>query len=149
LILLGLALVVAEAFSPSFGILGIGGTVALVLGAVLLFDSDVPGLEISWPAIAGLAVASLSFSLVVARLAVRVHRRRIVTGVEELIGARGRVLDWQGGKGHVFVHGERWQARAAPGKAPAPGDRVVVRAVDGLTLVVDAAPPAPEGQGAP
>lgn len=141
LILLGLSLILAEAFSPSFGVLGIGGTVAVVLGAVLLFDSDVPGLQIYWPALAGLAVASLIFSLVVARLAVRVHRRRVVTGIEEMIAARGRVLDWQGTRGHVFVHGEHWEARAASGQPPSPGDAVVIRALDGLTLVVDKVPP--------
>jgi membrane-bound serine protease (ClpP class) len=149
LILLGLALVLAEAFSPSFGILGIGGTVAVVLGAVLLFDSDVPGLELSWPALGGLAVASLIFSLVVGRLAVRVHGRRVVTGVEEMIGARCRVLDWQDSRGHVFMHGERWQARAAPGALPIAGAQVVVLAVDGLTLVVEPAPPAPDGPAVP
>lgn len=134
LILLGLALVIAEMFSPSFGILGIGGTVAIVLGAMLMFDSDVPGLEISWPAVGALALASLVFTLVVAQLALRVHRRRVATGREEMIGSRARVLEWEGGKGHVFVHGERWQARADVPLLP--GDEVDVRAMDGLMLTV-------------
>jgi membrane-bound serine protease (ClpP class) len=69
-----LALIIAEAFSPSFGILGVGGTVAVVLGAIMIFDTDIPGMEMSWPALAALAVASLLFSLLVARLAVVSHR---------------------------------------------------------------------------
>lgn len=141
LIALGLALIIAEIFSPSFGILGIGGTVAIVLGAVLLFDSDVPGLELSWPALGALAVGSLAFSLIVARLAATVHRRKITTGSEEMVGMSAQVLDWQDGRGHVFAHGERWQAEGdEKGAALAPGQKVVVRAVRGLTLVVAPAP---------
>lgn len=134
LILLGLALILAEIFSPSFGILGIGGTVAIVLGAMLMFDSDVPGLEISWPAIGALALASLVFTLVVAQLALRVHRRRVATGREEMIGSWARVLEWDGSTGHVFVLGERWQAKADVPLLP--GEEVEVSAIDGLTLTV-------------
>jgi membrane-bound serine protease (ClpP class) len=138
LILLGLALIIAEAFSPSFGILGIGGTIAVVLGAILLFDSDVPGLEISWPALAALAVASAVFSLIVARLAVVSHRGRVATGAEEMVGMTARVLDWQGSEGHVHAHGERWRARAdAPLR---PGQTVRITEIDGLTLQVTPAP---------
>ncbi|MCC5988506.1 MAG: nodulation protein NfeD [Pararhodobacter sp.] len=141
LILLGLALVIAEIFSPSFGILGIGGTVAIVLGAVLLFDSDVPGLEMSWPALGALGVASLAFSLLVARLAATSHRRKVTTGKEEMIGMEGEVLDWQDGRGHVFVHGERWQAVGdSDAAALAPGRKVVVRTMRGLKLEVVPAP---------
>jgi membrane-bound serine protease (ClpP class) len=149
LLLLGLALILAEVFSPSFGILGIGGTVAVVLGAVLLFDSDVPGLELSWRVLAALAVASLSFSLIVALLGMRVHRLRVVTGVQEMIGAAGQVLDWNDGHGHVLLRGERWRARATSAAAIRPGDTVIVRSVDGLTLGVDAAHATPANQGAP
>ena len=134
LILLGLALIIAEAFSPSFGILGVGGTIAVVLGAVLIFDSDIPGMEMSWPALAALVVASAGFSLIVARLAVVSHRGRITTGREEMVGLPGTVLDWSGGEGHVMTHGERWRARAA---APlSPGQKVRITEIDGLTLVV-------------
>ncbi len=134
LIGLGLALVVAEAFSPSFGILGIGGSVAIVLGSVLLFDGEVPGLELHWPALAAVVVASLAFSFLVARLAAVVHRRRVTTGSEEMIGLIAKVQDWSDGRGHVFVHGERWQARS--NAALTEGQSVEVRAMDGLTLVV-------------
>ena len=140
LIGLGLILIIAEAFSPSFGILGIGGTAAVVIGAVLLFDSDIPGLEMSWPALAALAVASAGFSLLVARMAVVSHRRKVTTGGASLIGRTGRVTDWDGRQGHVFVHGERWQARAAVPLAP--GQGAVVTGLDGLTLQV-----APEEAG--
>ena len=137
LILLGLALIVAEAFAPSFGILGIGGTVALVLGAVILVDTDVPGLAISIPLVAGVAVAGVISTFIVAYLARRSFRARVVSGAEEMLGAAGKVTDWSGGEGHVWVHGERWAAAGAEGLAA--GDRVRVTALDGLTLRVERA----------
>ena len=67
--------------------------------------------------------------------AVRAYRRKVVTGAEEMIGARGEVLDWRGQKGHVFVHGERWRASSS---APlTKGKTVSVIALDGLKLTVE------------
>lgn len=135
LLILGLVLMVAEAFAPSFGILGIGGAIAFVLGAAILFDTDVPGIEISWAVIGGVAVSSVILALIIARLALRSTRSKVVSGREELIGARAEVLDWNGHKGHVFVHGERWNAVAD--RPPVPGQAVRVVALDGLTLKID------------
>lgn len=134
LILLGIALMAAEAFSPSFGILGIGGLVAFMLGGAILIDTDVPQFQIGWPAVASVAIASLALTVVIARLALVSRRRKIVSGREEMIGASGTVLDWAGGTGHVFAHGERWQAAgAADLKAGMP---VRVTGLEGLTLDV-------------
>ncbi|PBN42273.1 nodulation protein NfeD [Sphingobium sp. D43FB] len=134
LILLGIGLMVAEAFSPSFGILGIGGLVAFMLGGAILIDTDVPQFQISWPAIGAVAITSLAMTVVFARLAFTSQRRKIVSGREELIGAAGTVLDWNNGRGHVFVHGERWQA-ASDGDMTA-DTPVRVTNLDGLTLDV-------------
>jgi membrane-bound serine protease (ClpP class) len=136
LMLLGLALLVAEAFAPSFGVLGIGGAIALTLGAALLIDTEVPGMEISWPIIVAIGVASFGFAILVARLAQTSHRRRVATGREEMIGSEGTVLEWSGTSGAVHVHGERWRARSD--RALSPGERVAIVAVDGLTLDVRA-----------
>lgn len=134
LILLGIALMAAEAFSPSFGILGIGGLVAFALGAAILIDTDVPQFRISWPALGAVAMASLAMTFVIMRLALTSRRRKIVSGREELIGATGRVLDWSNGSGHVFVHGERWQAASSD---DLPADTPVrITGLDGLTLDV-------------
>ena len=142
LIGLGLLLVIAEAFSPSFGILGIGGTVAIVAGGLFLFDSEVPGLEPSIPALAALAVASLAFSALVARLGYVSHKRRVTTGTADLIGVRAKVQDWNATTGHVYVHGERWNATSD--QTFAKGDEVVVISKDGLTLHVGQSPNAPK-----
>src|SRR3546814_20021242 len=64
----------------------------------------------SWPAIASVAIASLALTVVIARRALVSRRRKIFSGREEMIGASGTVLDWNNGTGHVFAHGERWQA---------------------------------------
>lgn len=135
LLILGLVLMVAEAFAPSFGILGIGGAIAFVLGAAILFDTDVPGIEISWAVIGGIAVSSIVLALIIARLAMRSTRSKVVSGREELIGATAEVMDWNGHKGHVFVHGERWNARAE--QALTPGQAVRIVALEGLTLKID------------
>ncbi|MDP8994605.1 MAG: nodulation protein NfeD [Pseudomonadota bacterium] len=142
LILLGVALIAAEAFSPSFGVLGIGGTFALALGAAILIDTDVPQFRIGWPAAAGLAVASLAIVLAMARVALSARRAGVVSGREQMIGATGTVLDWEKGRGHVFVHGERWRATGVD-RLDA-GEAVRVSGLDGLTLTVEAAPAAGE-----
>ncbi|HUG45155.1 MAG TPA: nodulation protein NfeD [Sphingomicrobium sp.] len=142
LILLGLALIVGEAFTPSFGVLGIAGAAAIAFGATILIDTDIPELQIDWAVAAGLAVASLGIVLLVARAALRSRRARIVSGREQMVGATGAVVDWSGERGHVFLHGERWRAKGV-GKM-APGDGVEVVGIDGLTLTIRPAPASEE-----
>ncbi len=134
LIALGIALMVGEAFVPSFGILGIGGTVAFVIGAAILFDTDVPAFQVSWSVIAALGVFSAGLLVIVARVGIRALQHRVTTGSEELIGATATVIDWHEGKGHVFVHSERWNAR---GPHDLTSDQtVVVEKMTGLDLTV-------------
>lgn len=135
LILLGLALIMAEAFAPSFGILGIGGTAALVLGAVILIDTDAPGFAVSAPIIAGVAAAGLVMTLIIARLAARSFGARVVSGAEGMIGAAAKVTDWQKGKGYVWLHGERWQARGP--EVLGADETVLVTKIEGLILHVE------------
>lgn len=136
LILLGIGLMTAEAFAPSFGILGIGGVVAFVLGAAIMIDTDIPQFQIDWPVLGGAALASLAMTAVIARLALAAHRQKIVSGREQMIGATGTVLDWQNGRGHIFVHSERWQAKGSHELNT--GTPVRVTTIDGLTLGVEA-----------
>ena len=84
LILLGTALMIAEAFAPSFGALGVGGVIAFITGAGLLMDPEALGFGVDWRIIAALAGTSLGLSLLVFRLAIRSRRRPVVTGAEEL-----------------------------------------------------------------
>src|SRR5690606_36120598 len=95
LIVLGVALMIAEAFTPSVGVLGIGGAIAFVLGATILIDTDVPGFGVSLPVIAGIAATGLGFSLLVVRLAWRSRKRPGASGQGAMVGGRGAVLDWR------------------------------------------------------
>jgi membrane-bound serine protease (ClpP class) len=134
LILLGIAFMVAEAFLPAFGSLGVGGLVAFVLGSIMLIDDDIPGFEIPYALIGGVAAASAVFLIFVVGMVVKGRRRPVVTGREELIGAPGEMLEDCEREGWARVHGETWRARsAAPLRR---GQRVRVAAMDGLVLEV-------------
>jgi membrane-bound serine protease (ClpP class) len=134
LVLLGTALMIAEAFTPSFGVLGIGGVIAFVSGTGILIEPDTLGFGIDWRIVAALAGASLGLSLLIIRLALKSRRRPVVTGTDEMIGLEGQVEDWAGAKGHVFIHGERWNAVSTMPLSP--GRAVRVSTIDGLTLTV-------------
>ncbi len=136
LMALGAALLVAEAFVPSFGVLGLGGLAAFVLGAAVAVDFDAPGFDLS-PAV--VAVSTGLGALLLAAFVMsawRSRRRPVVTGDPGMIGARGRVIAWADGEGVVLVHGERWAA-AAPIPLR-PGQAVRVQARRGLRLEVAA-----------
>ncbi|MBE0615910.1 MAG: nodulation protein NfeD [Burkholderiales bacterium] len=134
LILLGIGFMIAEAFLPAFGSLGIGGLIAFVIGSVMLFDTDIPGFGIPFALIGGFAAASAAFMLLVLGVLLQARRRPVVSGREELIGAAGEVLEDFEREGWARVHSENWQVRAAtPLKA---GERVRVAAIHGLMLEV-------------
>ena len=135
LILLGIAFMVAEAFLPSFGALGVGGLAALVIGSVILFDDEAaPGFEVPYALVGGVAVASGVFLLGLVGMVVRARRRPVVSGREDMIGAGGLVLEPADGGAWARVRGENWRVRSA---APlAPGARVRVTGMQGLTLEV-------------
>ena len=135
LILLGLALLVAEAFTPTFGALGIGGVAAFVVGSLILIDTETPGFGISIPLILTFAVVSALLLFFTIGLALKSHGRRVVSGAEELIGAVGHAVSGFPGAGSVRLHGEVWTARS---QVPIPpGTPVEVRGRDGLTLLVE------------
>ncbi|MBM4182283.1 MAG: nodulation protein NfeD [Betaproteobacteria bacterium] len=139
LILLGIGFMLAEAFLPSFGALGVGGAIAFVFGSLMLIDTDLPGYGISWTLVVPLAAVSALFSLAIAGLALRARRRPVLTGAEELPGMEGEALEDIAGEGWVRVHGERWRARS---RTPlARGSRIRVAARDGLTLEVQPVDP--------
>jgi membrane-bound serine protease (ClpP class) len=137
LMLLGIAFMVAEAFLPAFGSLGIGGLIAFVLGSIILIDTDrVPsGFDIPYPLIGGVAVASAAFVFLVVGMAVRQRRRPVLTGQEHMIGAVAEALEDFEREGWARVHGESWRVRAnAPVRS---GERLRVKAIDGLILTVE------------
>jgi membrane-bound serine protease (ClpP class) len=136
LMLLGIGFMVAEAFFPAYGSLGIGGLIAFVVGSIMLIEEkNLPGFEIPYALIGGVAVASAGFLIFALGMLLRAHRRPVVTGREQMIGASGEALEDFEGEGWARVRGESWRVRA-PG-AVRRGDRVRVTAMEGLVLTVE------------
>ncbi len=135
LILLGVALIVAEAYAPSFGVLGIGGVAAFVFGTIIMFDSGVPGFGISYVFVAGLAIIFALLLIWLLSYLLKLRRRGAVSGRESIVGSIATALEDFSVDGKVCVEGEAWQARTA---VPISKDqRVLVRTMDGLVLDVE------------
>jgi membrane-bound serine protease (ClpP class) len=135
LVLLGIALMVSEAFVTSFGILGLGGIVAFVVGSIIMFQPGSPNFSLSISVIVASTVVSAGLLLLALTMLLRSRRRAVVTGAAALIGAAGNVIEWSKDEGRVRIVGEIWRARAAAELRP--GERVKVRSRDGLILLVE------------
>lgn len=134
LMVLGIALIIAEAFSPSFGALGLGGIIAFVIGSIILMDTEVPGFQIARSLIGGVAAAGAIMMLFLASYFTRARRRPVTTGIEQLMAQRVIALDDFEHEGRVRMHGEIWNAVTdTPVKA---GQTLRVTRVDGLVLHV-------------
>ena len=134
LMILGVALLVGEAFFPSFGVLGVGGTISLALGSLLLFDTQNADFGVD-RSIVFTAVATLgSFVLAISYLVFHSQKSRPTLGLEGLLGEVGEVRGALSPTGKVFVHGEYWNAQA-DGEIPV-GEKVKVVGYDGMCLKV-------------
>ncbi len=134
LIILGIALMAAEAFVPSFGILGVGGVISFVIGSVILMDTDVPGFGINLGLIGGFALSSLVFFVLAFGLLLKSRRKPVVSGKEELLDDCGEVLEDFTGLGMVRIHSENWRARSE--QPLHKHEKVRVTGLDGLILLV-------------
>ena len=138
LLLLAFSLFALEVKLASHGILGAGGAVAMVLGAVMLINSPQPEIRIHWSTAISLALPFSAITVFLLSLAVRARRNKIVTGREGMIGETGAAVTELAPEGKVFVHGEYWDAVAA---RPVPaGTRITVTAIDRLRLTVEPSP---------
>jgi membrane-bound serine protease (ClpP class) len=134
LMLLGVGLLVGEAFFPSFGVLGVGGIVSLALGSLLLFDTPTSDFGVD-KSIVFTAVGTLgTFVLAVSYLVFRSQKARPALGMDGLIGEIGEVRDRLAPKGKIFVHGEYWNASAD--REIDSGEKVRVVGYDGMRLTV-------------
>ncbi|MCY9825562.1 NfeD family protein [Vibrio chagasii] len=136
LILLGIALMVAEAFSPSFGIFGLGGVAAFALGSIMLMDTEVPGYQIALPLIIGISLFSVTFIVVTLSMLARVRSKPVTTGMEAVVGETGKVISGFPGAGRVLVAGEIWQAQCTSELQA--GQSIRVTKLTGLSLDVEA-----------
>ncbi|HZE10589.1 MAG TPA: nodulation protein NfeD [Burkholderiales bacterium] len=134
LMLVGIAFMAGELFFPAYGSLGIGGAIAFVIGSVILVDTGVPGYGIPLSLVLGIAAAGAAFLFLVVGMALKAHKRPVVSGREELLGSAGEVLEDCEREGWARVHSETWRIRSSgPLKA---GQRVRVASIDGLLLDV-------------
>ena len=134
LVVLGVGMMIAEFFVPSFGALGLGGLIAFVIGSVVLMDIETPGFEASRGLIGGIATFAGAAMIGTMWLAMRARHRPVATGSEQLVGDTAEAIGDFSGHGHVRIYGEQWNALSSvPVKR---GQRVRVDRVEGLTLHV-------------
>ncbi|WFU28745.1 nodulation protein NfeD [Bradyrhizobium sp. CB1717] len=143
LMLVGLVLLTIEAFNPTV-VIGLGGIIAFVLGALMLFRGEAPGYQLSWWVIGITTAVFTGFALVVLGSLRRIRKAPALVGAKAMRGLPAEVLDWNGNEGHVFAHGERWQARGA--ETFTPGEMAEVAGIIDLTLLIRRRP-ARTGEG--
>ena len=135
LIALGLALMIGEAFAPSFGVLGVGGLAAFVLGSVFLMDTDVPGYGVHLGLIAGMAIVGAGVIGLSMVLFARSRRARVSAGSAMALAATVRVVEASGAQGWGLVNGERWRLQSTQPLTLNTSVRVI--RTEGLTLYVE------------
>jgi membrane-bound serine protease (ClpP class) len=138
LIVFGIGCFIAEAFTVTNGILAAGGAIAMMLGTVMLIDTEIPELSIGLGVAAAVTIPFAAITVFLLSLAMRSFRYKVTTGAEGMVGEMGVAKSAVGPQGgHVFVHGELWTASSA---APiAAGSKVRVTGVEGLRVSVEAA----------
>jgi len=140
MIVLALVLFVLEAKFPTHGVLGVGGVVAMVLGALMLIRSPLTGRGVSLATALAVVIPFAVIVIILARLVLKSRSWKLSTGQEELVGELGEVTEPVGAGGNfgmVFVHGELWRATAVDGQTIPKGARIRVAKVHGLTLEVE------------
>jgi membrane-bound serine protease (ClpP class) len=135
LVALGVGMIVAEFFFPTFGSLGLGGLIAFIVGSLILFDTDIPGMNIGLPVIAAVATVGGLAIVAMAWIASRSLRRPVVTGVQTMVGENAEVLETFIGKGRVRYGGEIWNAVSS--SAVGVGQIVRITQINGLTVWVE------------
>jgi membrane-bound serine protease (ClpP class) len=134
LIMLGIGLFIAEAFTPTYGVLGVGGAVSMILGSIMLIDSPAPALQISWAVIIPVVIVSAVLFIITVTIALRVYREKPDTGVEGIMGLQATAKTDIHADGQVFMRGEYW--RAWSDEPIQKGEKVTVIAVEGLKVKV-------------
>lgn len=138
LILLAIVLFIIEVFSTTHGVLALGGIVAFILGSLMLIPAGYPYLQISRVLIFSTALLTAAFFAVIVFVVVKNLRTKVTIGhKEEMIGAIAEVRESLNPKGLIFVLGELWTAESATGEEIPKGEKVVVKEINGLKLLVE------------
>ena len=134
LIILGVALIVAESFVPSFGALGLGGVAAFVFGSIILLDSEIPGMQIARSLIFTIALVASLLLLVLVYTLMKIRLRPVVSGTDSMLGQVAEALENFETDGAVFINGERWNAHSD--SPVSKGEKLRVTHVHGLVVDV-------------
>ncbi len=138
LIIFAVILFLLEIKIPSYGLLTIGGVISLIMGSIMLFDSPLPFLRVSWQVITFVVILSVLFFVFVIGMAIRIHRKKPTTGLIGMIGEQGEVFKPLNPEGTIKIHGEFWTAFSdVPCKK---GQRVRVVEADRETLRLKVVP---------
>lgn len=134
LIVVGLGFILFEVYISSYGALGVGGVIAFIVGSIMLFDTSEPAFRLTLSLILAMSIVTAAFFFVIVTIAIRSHKRAIVSGKEALIGSEGVVIELMNDKILVRVSGEMWEGISA--QSLQRGEKVRVTAVNGLKLTV-------------
>ncbi len=134
LIIFAIIMFLLEIKIPSYGLLTIGGIVSLIMGTVMLFDTPFPFLRVSWQVIAGVTVITVLFVIFVIGMALKIQRKKPVTGAEGMIGEIGIAAEKINPEGRVKIHGEIWKAYSD--ETINKGRKITVISCDDKNLVI-------------
>ena len=136
LVILGLAFFIAEASAPGIGLFAVGGIISMLLGSLLLFDSSVPMMRVSFSLILSFTLTTAGITIFLVGNVIRAHRQKVISGQEGLIGEEGEVTKTirPSHAGKVFVHGELWNAYASDEIKK--GEKIIIAEVHGMKLKV-------------
>ena len=135
LVLIGIGFIILEIFFTSYGALGIGGAIAFIIGSIMLFDMNDPYYHVALSLIISMSTVTIAFFFIILTLALRSHKKAIITGQEGLIGCEGVVLSTANEQVVVRVLGEIWEARSPTMLNP--GDKIKVTKIHGLVLMIE------------
>ena len=135
LLILGVAMIVAEATMPSFGVFGVGGVISFVFGSIMLFDTNIDAFQVGAPIIAAVTVISAGFFYITIYISMKMRKKPVVSGTGMMIGMLGEAIQDFSDEGMVRVRGELWDARTSGPVRK--GDAVKVTGVEGLHLNVE------------
>jgi membrane-bound serine protease (ClpP class) len=134
LIAVGVVFMILELYVTSYGAIGVGGVIALVVGSIMLYDTNDPSYRVNHTLILTMSTVTAAFFFLLIFMVIRSHRKMIVTGQEALIGSSGRVINVEKNKITIMLMGEIWNAESE--NTLVPGQRVKVIKSHGLTLTV-------------
>lgn len=135
LLLTGIGFMILEVYVSSFGVLGVGGVIAFIIGSIMLLDTSIPGYGIAWSLILAMSILSALFFFIVITLVLKSFKKNVVSGREALMGMEGEVIEVSAQRMLIRVNGEIWQANSTHPLTK--GQMVRVKNIEGLILSVE------------